>query len=45
MTIKCKGGEGSLGHPLIYLAVNAKGDVVCPYCGTHYSVDKKDKNE
>ena len=27
----CDGG-GELGHPKVYLTLNAKGEVECPYC-------------
>lgn len=30
--IKCDGGAGSLGHPVIYLNLGKEGKVVCPYC-------------
>lgn len=30
--IKCDGGGGPLGHPLIYLNLEKTGTVVCPYC-------------
>jgi len=25
-------------HPKVYLAIEATGAAVCPYCGTHYSL-------
>ena len=32
--IICDGGEGDLGHPKIYLAIDESNVVVvCPYCG------------
>lgn len=27
-------------HPRVYLKPNEKGEAVCPYCSTHYSVKK-----
>jgi uncharacterized Zn-finger protein len=35
-TVGCDGGEGSLGHPLVYLTLGAKGAVDCPYCGRRF---------
>ena len=30
--VKCDGGGGPLGHPLIYLNLGKEDKVVCPYC-------------
>lgn len=32
----CDGGDGPLGHPRVYLTMNDKGSVDCPYCGRHF---------
>ncbi len=35
--IPCDGGEGSVGHPRVYVTINAKtGFTVCGYCGRIY---------
>lgn len=35
--IGCDGDGGSaLGHPLVYLSLDAEGKVDCPYCGRRY---------
>lgn len=34
-TLACDGGDGSLGHPRVYLTMK-NGEVDCPYCGRHY---------
>ena len=34
--VGCDGGEGPLGHPLVYLTLDAGGKVDCPYCGRRY---------
>jgi len=34
--VGCDGGEGPLGHPLVYLTLDASGKVDCPYCGRRY---------
>lgn len=32
----CNGGDGGLGHPLIWLQIpRDKGIVECPYCNAH----------
>ncbi|MSO74323.1 MAG: zinc-finger domain-containing protein [Alphaproteobacteria bacterium] len=41
-TIGCDGGGGPLGHPMVYLNLEAKGAVDCPYCGCHF-VRRADK--
>ena len=35
-TVGCDGGGGPLGHPMVYLNLEAKGVIDCPYCGRHY---------
>jgi uncharacterized Zn-finger protein len=35
-TVGCDGGGGPLGHPMVYLTLENKGAVDCPYCGRHY---------
>jgi uncharacterized Zn-finger protein len=34
--IACDGDEGALGHPRVYLTMNAEGQVECPYCDRLY---------
>lgn len=34
-TIACSGGEGSLGHPRVFLRLKDDG-ITCPYCGKKY---------
>lgn len=35
--VGCDGG-GVLGHPLIYLEMGTKNEVVCPYCSRTYKL-------
>jgi uncharacterized Zn-finger protein len=35
-TVGCDGGDGPLGHPLVYLPIGASGATDCPYCGRRY---------
>ena len=30
--VKCDGGGGVLGHPVIYLNLGEEDKVICPYC-------------
>ena len=32
----CDGGDGPLGHPRVYLNMEGKGWIDCPYCGRRY---------
>ncbi len=32
----CDGGTPALGHPKIYLFIDEKGYVDCPYCGQRF---------
>ena len=34
--VGCDGGDGPLGHPLVYLPIGATGQIDCPYCGRRY---------
>ena len=34
--IACDGGEGPLGHPVVYLHLDHDGRAVCPYCDRHF---------
>ncbi|MFA5121444.1 zinc-finger domain-containing protein [Zavarzinia sp.] len=34
--VACDGGEGALGHPRVYLNMEGKGEIQCPYCGRLY---------
>ncbi|AUG54585.1 MULTISPECIES: zinc-finger domain-containing protein [Thalassospira] len=40
LNIACDGGKGHLGHPTVYLNLEEKGEVVCPYCSKKYILDK-----
>ena len=41
-TAACDGGGGTLGHPRVFLAIEADGQVECPYCSRRfiYAPDK-----
>lgn len=30
--VRCDGGGGLLGHPVVFLNLGNEGRVVCPYC-------------
>ncbi len=32
----CDGGDGPLGHPRVFLNMEGKGQIDCPYCGCRY---------
>ena len=36
----CDGG-GALGHPGVYLNLDASGRIVCPYCSRTFVLDPK----
>lgn len=40
LNVACDGGKGHLGHPTVYLNLEEKGEVVCPYCSKKYIFDK-----
>jgi uncharacterized Zn-finger protein len=35
-TVACDGPGGALGHPRVYLSLEGKGEVECPYCDRKY---------
>jgi uncharacterized Zn-finger protein len=37
--VGCDGGGGPLGHPLVYLRMEADGEIVCPYCSRRFVLD------
>ena len=36
LTVACEGIGGALGHPRVYLSLEGKGEVECPYCDRRY---------
>lgn len=36
LEVSCDGGTPALGHPKVYLHVDAEDGVVCPYCSKHF---------
>ena len=34
--VACDGGKGPLGHPRVYLNMEGKGEIDCPYCGRRF---------
>ena len=35
-TLSCDGGGGALGHPRVFLNMEGKGQIDCPYCGRRF---------
>ncbi len=35
-TVACDGGGGDLGHPNVYLNLEEKGEIICPYCSRKF---------
>jgi uncharacterized Zn-finger protein len=38
-TVACDGGDGPLGHPRVYLNMEGKGHIACPYCGCDFVLE------
>ena len=34
--VACDGGNGPLGHPRVFLNMEGKGSIDCPYCGRRF---------
>ena len=35
-TVSCDGGGGALGHPKVWLNMEGKGQIDCPYCDRRF---------
>lgn len=35
-TVGCNGGDGPLGHPMVYYPIGHEHEVVCNYCGRRF---------
>lgn len=42
--VACDGG-GPAGHPRVFLDMEDKGEIVCPYCSRHYVLKPKGRAE
>ena len=40
-SVACDGGGGALGHPKVFLTLDADGKVECPYCDRMFVQAKK----
>jgi uncharacterized Zn-finger protein len=38
--LSCDGGGGPLGHPRVYLNMEGKGRIDCPYCGRRFVLNR-----
>ncbi len=38
--VSCDGGDEPLGHPRVYLNMEGKGQIDCPYCGRRYILNE-----
>jgi len=38
--IACDGGGGALGHPRVWLNMEGKGQIDCPYCGRRFILEE-----
>lgn len=34
--VACDGGAGPLGHPRVWLNMEGRGQIDCPYCGRRF---------
>ena len=34
--VACDGGKGPLGHPRVFLNMEGRGEIDCPYCGRRF---------
>jgi uncharacterized Zn-finger protein len=39
--VACDGGKGALGHPRVFLNMEGKGQIDCPYCGRRFVLKEK----
>lgn len=43
VVVRCDGSGGPLGHPAIFLNLNLKEEIVCPYCSRYFVREGRDK--
>jgi uncharacterized Zn-finger protein len=36
--VACDGGHGALGHPRVFLSMEGKAFIDCPYCGRRFEL-------
>ncbi|MBX9787052.1 MAG: zinc-finger domain-containing protein [Alphaproteobacteria bacterium] len=41
--VRCDGDGGPLGHPVVFLNLIPKEEIVCPYCSRYFVRENKDK--
>ena len=39
--VACDGGKGALGHPRVFLNMQGKGQIDCPYCGRRFVLQQE----
>ncbi len=42
--VACDGEQGALGHPRIYLQIDERDYVDCPYCDRRFVLDGEDSD-
>ena len=40
-TVACDGGKGPLGHPRVFLNMEGKGQIDCPYCSRRFVLGER----
>ena len=43
--VRCSGGKGSLGHPLVCLNMGSNNQITCPYCSRVFVLETKASGE
>lgn len=43
VVVRCDGDGGALGHPAVFLNLNPKEEIVCPYCSRYFVKEGKGK--
>lgn len=41
VVVGCDGGGGPLGHPMVYLSLEQRGWIDCPYCGRRFILKRE----
>lgn len=37
--VSCEGEGGAMGHPRVWLQIDARGQIDCPYCDRRFVLD------
>ncbi|MBL9029865.1 MAG: zinc-finger domain-containing protein [Caedimonas sp.] len=43
-SVVCDGNESPSGHPRVYLDLEKRGEIICPYCSRHFILKQESQS-